>query len=89
MEYQCFNPTMKKVHLSYYAMFKEVRGIPEESIQTTAATAQKLYDELQARYHFKLSVRSLNVAINDQICPWHTIINSGDHIVFIPPVSGG
>lgn len=79
----------KTVHLTYYAFLKEERGKPEETVETAAATALALYDDLRQRYGFGLPVDSLKVSINDEFSSWQTELVTGDRVVFIPPVAGG
>ena len=81
--------TNKIIHLAYYAILKEQCGTDKETVTTNTATAQELYDELQTKYHFTLSTESLKVAVNDMFCSWETELKDNDHVVFIPPVSGG
>jgi len=79
----------KKLHISYYAFLQERRGLSEETLESSASTALELYGQLNNKHQFQLSPERLRVAINDEFCSWQTAIRSGDHIVFIPPVSGG
>ena len=83
------NSPMKTIHLTYYALLREERGVPKETLETAAVTAQELYGELKLKYHFRLSTDSLKVSINDAFTSWKTQIRTGDHVVFIPPISGG
>ena len=85
------NNTLKNkiVHLSYYAVLREDRGIAEETISTTAMTVRELYKELQERHNFRLTEISLRASIDDTLASWETEICTNNHIVFIPPVSGG
>ncbi len=75
--------------VSYFAMLRECAGKREEDIATDAITALELYAELQHRYGFALEARQIAIAINDQYASWDTELHSGDHVVFVPPVSGG
>ena len=79
----------KKIHVSYYALLREERGLNEEIVQTDSATAKEFYEELKNKYHFKLSPGILKVAINNTFSLWDTVLNSGDKIIFIPPAAGG
>jgi molybdopterin converting factor small subunit len=81
--------TKKTIHIQYYALLREERGISEETIDTTAPTARALYQELKTRYHFRLNIDRLKVAVNDEFKDWGTPLKSEDRIVFIPPVAGG
>lgn len=86
---QMANLCNKTIHLSYFAFLRESRGISEEFLKTKASTVSDLYSELQDRYGFYTSKDSLKVSINDAFSSWKKELKNGDHIVFIPPVSGG
>jgi molybdopterin-guanine dinucleotide biosynthesis protein A len=79
----------RRVSVQYYALLREQAGRREETLTTTARTAQQLYRELAARYPFTLSADVLRVAVNAQFCEWPAPIKDGDAVVFIPPVAGG
>jgi len=80
---------MARVRIKYYAVLREQAGRTDESLATGAATAADLYDELRARYGFRLPREQLRVAINTDFCDWSQALADGDEIVFIPPVAGG
>lgn len=80
---------MKKIQIRYYALLREQVGKSEESLTTNATTPAALFAELQTRYPFTLSPPQLKVAINAEFRDWHTPLNDGDSVVFIPPVAGG
>lgn len=80
---------MPKVHLQYFALLREQRGVSEEALETEAATAGALYAELAARYRFTLPVTRIRAAVNDEFVPLDSALHAGDRIVFIPPVAGG
>ena len=80
---------MNKFDVRYYAIFREERGVNQEVIKTNTRTAKELYKELQSKYHFKLSMDSIRVAVNDEFVRWDKPLKSGDKIIFIPPVAGG
>lgn len=79
----------KTIHIQYFAILREQRGVSDEILTTTAQTAQELFNQVQTQYRFSLSIDLVRVAINNQFKEWSTLIKSGDHIVFIPPVAGG
>ncbi len=79
----------KTIHLNYYALLRERTGKSEEDFKTTATTASELYKEVQARYNLGLREGLLRVSINDAFSTWPAKLKTGDHVVFIPPVSGG
>ena len=80
---------IKKIHIQYFALLREKRGVSQETYSTSAKRVQDLYLELQKKFKFKLTSDLLRVAINDEFAPWNTELKPGDRVVFIPPVSGG
>lgn len=78
-----------KLKIQYFAVFKDLAGSSEEAYEGSAKTPLDLYKELQAKYQFHLESTQLRVAINDQFQPWDAILQEGDKVTFIPPVSGG
>jgi molybdopterin converting factor subunit 1 len=79
----------KQIHILYFALLREERGLKEETVTTGSNTARQLFDELNKKHSFSLGTERLNVAINDEFQPWDTTLESGDAVVFIPPVAGG
>lgn len=79
----------RAVRVAYYAALREERGIPEERVETRAATAADLYDELCGRHGFRFHRDQLRVAVNEAFAPWDTPLSENDEVVFIPPVAGG
>jgi len=79
----------KTIHIRYYALLREERGLSEEAVKTVAQTPKELYKELSTRHHFRLGEDVLKVAVNDAFSNWESPIKDHDTVVFIPPVSGG
>lgn len=77
------------IHIYYYALLRDQRGCPEETINTSARTAEDLYAALREKHKFSFSHSSLKVAINNTFCDWGKPLTAGDKVVFIPPVAGG
>ncbi len=80
---------MKTVHLHYFALLREQRGLSTETLTTDAADAAALYEELRARHGFTLPAARLRVAVNDTFAPWPAPLADNDTVAFIPPVAGG
>lgn len=80
---------MKRIHLQYFAMFREQSGKSQEEVETSAVTAADLYEELRARYGFEMPSRLVRVSLNMSFAGLDAEIANGDSIVFIPPVAGG
>ncbi|HEY0965913.1 MAG TPA: MoaD/ThiS family protein [Opitutaceae bacterium] len=80
---------MKTIHVQYFALLREQRGLAREDVGTTAATPAELYAELRTRHNFTLAAEQLRVAIGGEFVPWTRSLESGADVVFIPPVAGG
>ena len=78
-----------QLKIQYYALMREQAGRSEEWLETAAATPQRLYDDLAARYGFTLTRDQLKVAVNSEFSDWSRPLSAGDAVVFIPPVAGG
>ena len=79
----------KTIHIQYYALLREERGVKEETIRTTAQTPHELYTRLREQYGFSMSSHILRVAVNDTLQSWDVPLRDQDSIVFMPPVAGG
>lgn len=77
------------VHLHYFALLQDQRGLDQETLSTEAKTVEDLYAELKDRYGFSLEQSALRVSVNEQFASWDAPLSEGDEVVFIPPVSGG
>ena len=80
---------MKSIEVHYYAILRDQAGRRTERVETAAATAAELFDELAARHGLALERAALRVAINEEFGDWQQPLASGDRVVFIPPVAGG
>ena len=80
---------MRTISVIYFAALREQANKREEKIDTSSQTALDLYRELQNRYGFTLDSNEITVAINDRNAPLDREVQSGDRVVFIPPVAGG
>ena len=80
---------MKRIHVQYFAAFRDQTGRDEETVETQARDPAGLYAELQVAHSLGLGADRLKVAINDEFASWDRLLQDGDRIVFIPPVAGG
>ena len=80
---------MITVHVQYFAILREQRGLSAETLTTSAPSLTALYDELGARHKFTLPADRIRAAVNDAFVPSSAPLREGDRIVFIPPVAGG
>lgn len=81
--------TPRAFRVQYFAVLREQAGRSEELLDSTAATAAELYEELKHRHRFRLERTQLKVAVNSEFSDWQRPLEAGDTIVFIPPVAGG
>lgn len=80
---------MTTLHIQYFAILREQRGLTTETLSTAAGTARELYDELRVAHGFTLPSSRLRVAIDGEFAAWDTPLRDGQQLVFIPPVAGG
>ena len=80
---------MQTVHVQYFAILREQRGLNEETFSTSAATPAALYEELRARHGFTLPGDRVRAAVNEAFVAGDARLHEGDRVVFIPPVAGG
>jgi molybdopterin converting factor subunit 1 len=80
---------MNRIEIQYFAVLRERAGASRETVETEAATAADLFEELAARHAFGLPRSMLRVAVNEEFAEWSRPLAAGDRVVFIPPVAGG
>ncbi len=80
---------MITVNIQYFAILREQRGLPRETLATTATTPNALYEELRARHGFTLPADRVRAAVDDEFVEGDKALRDGDRVVFIPPVAGG
>lgn len=80
---------MITLHVQYFAILREQRGLTQETLTTSAVTPTALYEELRARHAFTLPADRVRAAVNDDFVLATHPLRDGDRLVFIPPVAGG
>ena len=80
---------MITVHVQYFAILREQRGVMQEQLTTAAGTPDALYEELRSRHRFTLPAARIRAAVNDEFVAPTAPLRDGDRVVFIPPVAGG
>jgi molybdopterin converting factor small subunit len=80
---------MMRIHVQYFAVFRDQVGRDEETVITGARDPAALYRELQAVHSLGMGADRLKIAVNDEFASWDRQLKDGDRIVFIPPVAGG
>lgn len=77
------------LHLQYFAILREQRGLSAETVVTTARTPAALYEELRAKHGFSLPGNRVRAAVNEVFVASDAALQEGDRVVFVPPVAGG
>ncbi len=77
------------VHVRYFAILREQRGLDHESLSTDAVTARDLVQHLIDEHGFTLPSSLIRVAANGVFVEEDYRISEGEEIVLIPPVAGG
>jgi MoaD family protein len=80
---------MNTLHVRYFATYRAVTGVAEESVETPAHSVRDLFNELVGKYPALAHYNQSMVAVNDQLSGWETELADGDSILFFPRVSGG
>lgn len=78
-----------RIEVLYFASMRERAGCDAETVDTAAATAAALYDELRARHGFPFDAAALRVAVDGDFADWNAPLAGAREIAFVPPVSGG
>jgi molybdopterin converting factor subunit 1 len=75
----------------FFGKLKELAGGAEQSIEiSSGATIADLFERFANQAPELASFRSSVVASrNQEFAPWTTVLQPGDEIAFLPPVSGG
>jgi molybdopterin converting factor subunit 1 len=75
----------------FFGKLKELAGGAEQSVELrSGATIAELFERFANQRPELASYRSSVVASrNQEFAPWTTVLEPGDEIAFLPPVSGG
>jgi MoaD family protein len=78
-----------RVHVRYFAVFRDAVGTDNEWVETAACSARELFAEMAARHPGLQHEPASLVAINEGMADWEAPFDEGDEILFFPPVAGG
>ncbi len=80
---------MPKVHVKFFAIFREFTGIKTEWKEIADGTpVEKLWDDYRAA-HARLGNIRAAYAVNQKLVKPDHVLRDGDEVGFLPPVSGG
>lgn len=77
------------VTILYFGSLKDDRGKGEEVWTSTAPTPRELYLDLRSLHRLSLDFDQVKVAINHEFADEDSLLQEGDAVAFLPPVSGG
>lgn len=75
------------INVLLFAHLREAVGEEKLVIEAEQMSVLDVKEWLKARYALELS--NVMSAVNEEFAMDHTIVQSGDVIAFIPPISGG
>lgn len=72
----------------FFAHLRDIAGNESVEVQAAGKTVAGLKEEMMTRFGFQ-KLDTVMTAINEEFASDDDIIQEGDTIAFIPPVSGG
>ena len=79
----------KTIEVEFCGKLRDEAGERHAHVQTTAATAAGLWEELRMSRQLSLGLDSVKVAINDELVPWTHPLHEADRLALFPPFAGG
>jgi len=76
------------VSVLFFAELQEKSGKEKITVETSGKTIKELKQSIQSNYDLK-TIDQAMVAVNEEYANDETILQEGDVVAFIPPVSGG
>jgi molybdopterin synthase sulfur carrier subunit len=76
------------INILLFAHLQEAVGESKLTVELSDVTVAQLKEWMEKHYP-QLSLQQIMTAINEEFATDTTIVNSGDTIAFIPPISGG
>ncbi|TDQ40740.1 molybdopterin converting factor subunit 1 [Aureibacillus halotolerans] len=77
------------IKILFFAQMQETIGVPSINMELQDNTVGELKERLTETYPSLFASQMAMVAVNENYATEETVIQSGDTIAFIPPVSGG
>ena len=71
-----------------FAHLQETIGESELSVELAGKTVEQIKASLETQYP-GVSLQQVMAAVNEEFATDETIVNDGDTLAFIPPISGG
>ncbi len=81
------------MNVVYFAWVRERIGLPQETVETSAATVQDLVEELTAREERYAAAfadtSALRVALDQELSDFDAPLAGVKEVAFFPPMTGG
>ncbi len=80
-----------RVNIRVFARLRDIIGVAElDRDVPTGTTAQRIWDDLVKDFpDISTYTGSISTAVNAEYAKMETVLNDGDEVAFLPPVSGG
>lgn len=78
-----------KVHIKYYAKYRDTIGKREEDLEVEEMTVEGLLDLLRRKYPSLGGDKTSLIALNNKFQRDESKLSDGDTVSVFPPVSGG
>ncbi len=83
--------TIIRITVLYFANVKDITGVKKETMNLTPDTSiKKLLTNISSKYPAIKSILDVvKISVNYKMMEMNTILNDGDEVALLPPVSGG
>jgi molybdopterin converting factor subunit 1 len=78
-----------KITILAFGIAKDIIGQTETRVDTSESSVKALREQLLAAYPGFEKLASLRLAVNEEYRDDDYLLNEGDEVAIIPPVSGG
>ena len=75
--------------IQWFGLLAERRGVVEETLDFEGRTPESVYHHFLESHALGLKTQHLRAAVNDEFVAWDHVLQDGDSIAFLPPMSGG
>ena len=78
-----------QIQVVYFAKLRELTGLDQETFSISkGANPSDVLASINERHQVDIG-SNFKIAVNDAFSDWDIMLNNGDRLVFIPPVTGG
>ena len=78
-----------QIQVVYFAKLRELTGLDQEAFSMMkGSNPTDVLEAINERHQIDIG-SNFKIAVNDAFSDWDIMLNDGDRLVFIPPVTGG